>query len=164
MRDPLPDARGRAQLRIAGVGNRWRSDDAAGLAVARRLAGTVPGAEVHEHEGEPTSLIDTWDGADALWLVDAVSSDEAPGTLHRLDASRTGLPAALTRGSTHHVSLAETVELARALGRLPRLTVFFGIEGASFETGESLSPAVEAAVEQAADAIREEVAACTRRR
>ena len=161
MRDPLPDARGRAQLRIVGLGNRWRSDDAAGLAVARRLAGTVPGAEVLEHEGEPTSLLDAWEGADALWLVDAVSSGAAPGTLHRFDLNQAALPATLARGSTHHVSLAETVELARAVGRLPERAVLYGIEGARFETGEALSREVEAAVGEAAEAIREEVRACT---
>ena len=124
----------------------------------------MPGADVYEHEGEPTSLIDTWEDAERLWLVDAVSSNAPPGTVHRLDLTSSELPASFRRRSTHHVSLAETVELARAIGRLPRLTVFFGIEGASFETGESLSPEVEAAVEHTAQVIREEVAACTRPR
>jgi hydrogenase maturation protease len=164
VRDPFSDARGRAQLRIVGVGNRWRSDDAAGLVVARRLAGTVPGAEVYEHEGEPTSLIDTWEGAHALWLVDAVSANAAPGTLHRFDLATSTLPVVLFRGSTHHVSLVETVELARAVGRLPRLAVLYGIEGATFETGDRLSDQVEKAVDRAVRAIREEVEACTSRR
>jgi hydrogenase maturation protease len=71
---------------VLGVGNPWRRDDGAGLAVARLLAGT-PGVEVLEREGEPASLIDAWDGADALWLVDAVSSGAVPGTLHRIDVA-----------------------------------------------------------------------------
>jgi hydrogenase maturation protease len=143
------------------VGNAWRSDDGAGLAVARRLADELHGVDVLEHEGEPTSLIDAWADAEAAWVVDAVASDAAPGTLHRLDASESELPAALFRTSTHHVSLAETVELARALDRLPARIVVYGIEGASFETGDTLSPAVAAAVDRAAESIREEVVACT---
>jgi len=140
-----------------------RSDDAAGLAVARLIQG-IDGAEVLEREGEPTSLIDAWEGARAVWLVDAVSSGAEPGTVHRHDASERELPAALFRTSTHHFGLAEAVELARALGRLPERTVVYGIEGASFRTGETLSPEVETAVVQVADAVREEVAECTRRR
>ena len=162
MRDALPDARGRAPLRVVCVGNRWRSDDAAGLEVARRLEGTLPAAvDLCEREGEPTALIDAWDGAESVWLVDAVSSGADAGTVHRLDASARELPASLFRASTHHVGLAEAVELARALGRLPPRTVVFGIEGGSFDVGDTLTPAVEAAVEQVAELVREEVAACT---
>jgi hydrogenase maturation protease len=133
--------------------------------VARRLQGTLPaGVELSEREGEPTALIDAWEGAAALWLVDAVSSGAEAGTVHRLDASERELPAELFRGSTHHVGLAEAVELARALGRLPRQTVVYGVEGGSFEVGDELTPAVAAAVERVADAVREEVVECMRRR
>jgi hydrogenase maturation protease len=165
VRDTLPDARGRAELRIVCVGNRWRGDDAVGLEVARRLEGTLPaGVELQEREGEPTALIDAWDGAQALWLVDAVSSGVAAGTIHRLDASERELPADVFRTSSHHVGLAETVELARALRRLPPRTVVYGIEGGSFEVGDQLTPAVASAVESAAKAVREEVIECMRRR
>jgi hydrogenase maturation protease len=164
MRDALPDARGRATLKVVCVGNRWRGDDAVGLEVARRLKGALPaGVELSEREGEPTALIDAWDGADALWLVDAVSSGAEAGTIHRLDASELELPAELFRASTHHVGLAEAVELARALGRLPPKTVVYGIEGGDFEVGDELTPAVAAAVERVAEAVREEVAECMKR-
>ena len=146
------------------VGNRWRADDAVALEVAERLPAALPaGVEVAVHEGEPTALIGEWDGVDALWIVDAVSSGAEPGTVHRLDAGEKPVPTELFRGSTHHVSLAETVELARALGRLPARTVVVGIEGASFAVGESLTPAVEAAVDHAVELIAQEVLACTRR-
>ena len=144
------------------VGNPWRCDDAAGLKVASLLRGTLPaGVELLEREGEPTALIDAWEGADVLWLVDAVSSGAEPGTLHRLDASEHELPQDLFRRSTHHVGVAEAVELARVLGRLPGRTIVFGIEGASFAIGDTLTPAVAAAIDQTADAVRAEVTACT---
>jgi hydrogenase maturation protease len=151
---------------VVGVGNPWRSDDAAGLAVARRLQGTLPaGVEVLEREGEPSGLIDAWEGTGRLWLVDAVSAGAPPGTLHRYDVSEEELPAALFRASTtHHLGLAEAIELARALGRLPQHVVFLGIEGSSFEAGNTLTPEVEAAVELVAATIRSEVSACTSRR
>ena len=43
------------------------------------------------------SLIDAWDGAESVWLVDAISSGAAAGTVHRLDASEQALPAELFR-------------------------------------------------------------------
>ena len=145
---------------VIGIGNPWRRDDGAGLAVARLLAGT-PDVVVLEREGEPASLIDAWDGTDALWLVDAVSSGSAPGTVQRIDVAERELPAELFRASTHHLGLAEAVELARALGRLPTRVVFYGIEGGSFGAGEGLSLEVEQAAVEVADAIRKEVEACT---
>ena len=144
------------------MGNPWRRDDAAGLVVARRLRGTLPAeVDVLEREGEPTALIDSWDGADRVWLVDAVSSGAEAGTVHRVDASRDALPAELFRTSTHHVGLAEAVELARALGRLPERIVVYGVEGERFDVGDELTPSVGDAVEQVVRALREEVLACT---
>jgi hydrogenase maturation protease len=148
---------------LIGVGNAWRCDDAAGLAVARLLRGTLPeGVEVLECEGEPSALIDAWEGAQTLWLVDAVSSGAPPGTVRRLDASTGELPAELFRTSTHHLGLAEAVELARALGRLPERTIVYGIEGESFDVGDELTPEVESAVARVAGTLREEVRECTR--
>jgi hydrogenase maturation protease len=152
-------------LRIVGVGNPWRGDDAAGLVVARRLEGTLPpGVAALERAGEPTGLLDAWDGADAVWLVDAVSSGVPAGTVHRLDASEHELPAHLFRTSTHQLGLAEIVELGRALGRLPRQLVVYGVEGGSFEAGARLTPEVELAAGTVARAVREEVELCTRGR
>ena len=143
---------------VVCIGNRLRGDDAVGLEVARRLRGTLPeGVEITEREGEPTALIDAWDGADALWVVDAVSSGSVAGTVHRLEAGERPLPPDPFRASTHHVSLAETVELARVLGRLPARTVIYGIEAASFAIGEPLTPAVAAAAVTVAAAVQTEI-------
>lgn len=141
-------------MRVVGIGNRYRHDDAVGLIVAERVGGTLL-------EGEPVALLDAWEGADAVVVVDAVASGAAPGTVHRLDAVAEPLPPELFAASTHHLGVADAVELARALGRLPKRLVVIGIEGACWEAGEGLSTEVEAAVESAADAVREEVRACT---
>jgi hydrogenase maturation protease len=165
VRDPLPEPGSPAALRVICVGNAFRGDDAAGLEVAKLLRGTLAeGADVLEREGEPTALMDAWDGARAVWLVDAVSSGAPSGTVHRVDAGEHELPAGLFHASTHAFGLAEAVELARALGRLPPHAVVFGIEGSRFEAGEALTPEVAAAVPGVADAIRKEVVESTSRR
>jgi hydrogenase maturation protease len=143
---------------VLGVGNRYRRDDGAGLAVAELLAGRVPEfVDVVECEQEPSRLLEAWDGAEAAVIVDTVRSGAEPGTLHRFDASEEPLPAQVFRGSTHAFGVGEAVELGRALGRLPRRVLVYGVEGAAFEAGEGLTPAVEAAVGPAADAVLEDL-------
>ncbi len=110
-----------------------------------------------ELEGEPVDLIEAWDGVDAVVVADAVASGGEPGEVHRIDAVAGPLPAALAGHSTHALGLAEAVELARALDRLPARLVVYGIEAASFETGAEPSAAVLAAAERVADAVAEEL-------
>jgi hydrogenase maturation protease len=143
---------------VLGVGNRYRRDDGAGLAVTELLARRVPrGVQVVECEQEPSRLLEAWDGADAALIVDTVQSGAEPGTLHRFDASAEPVPAQVFRGSTHAFGVGEAVELGRALGRLPQRVLVYGVEGGRFEAGEGLTPAVEAAVTVAADAVLEDL-------
>ncbi len=108
----------------------------------------------YEHEGEALALLDVWEGAEAVVLVDAIRSGAAPGTIHRVDATATAIPERL-RGSssTHAVGVGEAIELARALGRLPKTVLLFGVEGQRFEAGGGLSGEVEAMVGRLADAV-----------
>lgn len=132
---------------VIGVGNPLRGDDAAGVAVAERLRPRVPvDVAVVACNEEPSRLMEAWEGADAVVLVDTVSSGELPGTLHRFEAGQEAVPARTFRSSTHAIGIADTIELARALGRLPERVRIYGIEAGSFATGTELSPAVEAAV------------------
>ena len=95
---------------------------------------------------EVAGLLDAWAGHDDVLVLDAVASGEPPGTLHRYAAADGPLPAAFSSFSTHGFGLAEAIELARALGKLPRRLTVYGIEGEDFRSGEGLTPAVEAAV------------------
>jgi hydrogenase maturation protease len=159
VRDAFPDAERGARVVVACIGNRFRGDDAAALEVARLLRGRLPGdVEILETEGEPTRLVDVFSGADVAILVDAASSGAGQGTIHRIDLGEQELPRTLFRASTHHFTLADTVSLAQRLGRLPKRTVVYAIEGVRFEAGEGLCPAVAAAAERTAELIRAEVA------
>ena len=149
---------------MIGVGNAFRGDDAAGREVARRVRERAPGElEVVVCELEPTRLIDAWDGAEAAVLVDAVSSGAEPGSVHRFDATSEPLPNREFRSSTHALGIGETIELARAIGRLPARVVVFGVEGESFGSGTGLSPRAAEGVEHAVELVLEETG-CTSRR
>jgi hydrogenase maturation protease len=150
---------------VIGVGNRLRGDDAAGPEVADRVRAEAPGSvDVRICEQEPSRLLDALAGADVALIVDAVATGAAPGTLHRFDASSAPVPSRELRSSTHALGVGESLELARALGRLPRRTVVLGIEGTAFLAGGELSPAVAEGVERAAASVLEEVALCTSER
>jgi hydrogenase maturation protease len=139
---------------VIGVGNRLRGDDAAGVAVAERLREHVPPeVEVIACDEEPSRLMDAWDGADSVVLVDTVSSGAPPGTLHRFDAGDEAVPARTFRSSTHAIGIADTIELARALGKLPRRVRIYGVEAGGFATGSALTPSVEAAVTALVDFV-----------
>lgn len=139
---------------LIGVGNGWRGDDGAGLALARRVRELAPsGVEVREVEGDATALMDVWSGAEHVVVVDAAQSEAAPGTVRRFDAGAAALPVRALRSSTHAFGVSDAVELARALGRLPDRLEVYAIEGASFTAGERLSPAVERAVAELASEL-----------
>jgi hydrogenase maturation protease len=158
--EPTSAGTSKARVVVIGVGNLYRRDDAAGLVVARRVRQEAPAhATVLEHEGEPTALLEAWKDFHAVVLIDAVFSGTEAGTIHRLDAQAGAIPQELFRYSTHAVSVAEAIELARALGRLPPKLVVYGIEGKDFSAGEGLSPEVEGRVDELAERVLRELRA-----
>ncbi len=144
---------------VIGVGNVYGGDDAAGVLAAEQIRDGAPGIDVRICELEPSRLVDAWSGAGTVYVVDAVSSGAPPGTVHRFDAANGRLPTPIFGGtsSTHALGVADAVELARVLGRLPERTVIFGIEGATFDAGAPVTPAVADAAAVVAQAILEEV-------
>jgi hydrogenase maturation protease len=145
---------------VIGIGNPDRGDDAAGLAVARKIReATKPGeVTVRELIGDQLGLLDAWTGATAVYVVDAVSSGGTPGTVYEFDAAD-ALTERFRHRGTHTFSLADVIELARALDRLPRHLAGFGIEGAAFAIGTGLSPQVQAAVEEVTNLLLQEITA-----
>ena len=151
---------GQPGIVIIGVGNEYRSDDGAGIAVARRLRTLFPtGVTILEESGAGAALIEAWQGATWVMLVDAVRSGASPGTIHRLAARAAPQPMGFFHYSTHAFSVTEAVELARSLDQLPAHLVVYGIEGANFAAGVELSPEVERAVEAVVGRLAKEVRA-----
>ena len=131
---------------IIGFGNPDCGDDGAGPMVARLLTGRVA-ARVLERHGDALALLDEWDGAESLLLIDAAAPMGTPGRVHRFDLALAELPRALAGCSTHAFGLAETIALSRRLGTLPARSVVYAIEGTHFAAGTAVSPCVaEAAV------------------
>ena len=103
---------------VIGLGNEYRSDDAAGRAVARKLkASALDEFCVKEESGEGGALIEAWKHADFVVLVDAVDSGALPGTIHRMDARTAVIPSELFHRSTHAFGVSKAIELASSGAR-----------------------------------------------
>ena len=148
---------------VIGIGNEYRGDDAVGIVVARRLRAQLPHEiKIIEAGGEGASLLNAWQGATSVVLLDAVQSGARPGTIHRFDASTKPIPSGFFHYSTHAFSLAEAVELSRALHQLPPHLIVYGIEGSDFAAGVGLSAAVErAAASVISQVVSELPASCS---
>ena len=134
-------------MMVIGIGNEYRHDDAVGLHIARAFKEKdMPHVKVIEHSGEGTNLIESWVGVDKVIICDAMQSNDVPGTFCRFDAYKDELPAAFASFSTHSFSLADAIEMARALGRLPKQLIIYGIVGEDFSAGTGLSKELQAVV------------------
>jgi hydrogenase maturation protease len=151
-------------IRIIGLGNALRGDDAVGLLAARRLSSRV-GERTHVIEAEMAGMeiLDLMTDARVVILIDAVQSGQGPGTIHRLDASAGPIGSRLVSHSTHAMSPADTIELARTLGVLPPIVILYGVEVGDTGAGRSLSPEVARSLDEVVERVwrESEAAACT---
>lgn len=133
-------------MKVIGIGNDLRGDDAVGLEVVRGIHDARTDIDTALHQRDGIGLLELWRGAGAVVLVDAMRSGRPPGTVDRIEVSTVSLPASMSFGSSHAVGVGEAIELARALGELPARVVIYGIEGAQFDLGRGLSDEVAASV------------------
>jgi len=162
----LDDARTESSgtIKIIGVGQSLRGDDAAGLAAVRlwqeKYQANIdrPNLIVELVELPGVGLLGMLEGTRTVILVDAVHNNTKAGMVHlfsddQLDAFTEGA------GSAHGWGVAETLSLGRALmpSAMPEEIFLIGIEAGDLTLGESLSPEVESALPEAANLIEQVV-------
>lgn len=148
----------RHPLRIIGVGNLFRGDDAAGVLAARRLKDLVGDrAEVIEAELAGLDVLDLMADASAVILIDAARSGRPAGTIHRLDASAGPLSGDLFPHSTHVLNAVDALEMGRTLGLLPPQVIVYGVEVGDTTAGNDLSPAVAGVLDQVVERVLREL-------
>jgi hydrogenase maturation protease len=148
-------------LLVLGLGNVIYQDDGAGVvAVVRLLDGYRPGTGVRVLDGGTLglALLPTLEAADAAILVDAIRTEQPPGTLVRLEGEEVA-DAAVERLSVHQVGVSDLLGAARWQGSLPRRLVLLGVVPERLDLGLERSPAVEAALPGLVEAVRRECAA-----
>jgi hydrogenase maturation protease len=138
-----------------------RGDDAVGLMAARRIRQEVGDrVEVIEAEMAGVDLIELMKGAHSVLLIDAARSGQAPGTIHRLDASAGPIGGQIFPRSSHALGMVDALELARAMGVLPATVIVYGVEAGNMEAGQPLSPAVTRALNEVVDRIIQDSESC----
>jgi hydrogenase maturation protease len=141
---------------VAGIGNIFRSDDGFGPEVARQLLSRAlpAGVTVVDYGIRGMHLAyDLLDGYDGLVIVDALPRQGQPGDIVVL---RVG-PEDLGDGEFDAHGMAPVAVLGSLTsmgGELPP-TYVVGCEPADLDEGMGLTPAVEAAVGRAIDAVIE---------
>jgi len=149
-------------MTVIGLGNSAMGDDGIGVEIAeilgrlpRRPGGSLEVINAAEDAVLAGSCVA--EGKDVL-LVDAVDMKSEPGTWRVFSAH--DLPQGLDPAgcSTHALSLAEVIELARALGCADRLRIL-GVQVGDVRPGRFLSRRVRESVPGIVARIREEVEA-----
>lgn len=140
---------------VAGIGNIFLGDDGFGPEVVRHLADEVWPVPVRlvDYGIRGTHLAyDLLDGYDALVLVDAMPSDEEPGTVTVIGVTEEHLPADADLDAHDMNPVAVLVALRKLGGTLPP-TYVVGANPANLEEGIGLSEAMAAAVPRAARTV-----------
>ncbi len=149
-------------IKIIGIGQSLRGDDAAGLEAVRLWQETYQAkvdrpmvqAELAELPG--IGLLDLFEGSAAAILVDAVISGAKPGTIHQLSEEQLEASGSGT-GSAHGWGVAETLSLGCQVcpTAMPNRVIVIGIEAGQCNLGEPLSPAVQSKLHEAATIIEQ---------
>ena len=140
---------------VVCCGRMDRGDDAVGpLCAAALEERRIPARTL---DGETSELLDAWQGAENVIVVDAIQTGTSPpGTLHRLDLLDASFRPEAAGRSSHGLGLAQAIKLGRVLKCLPASLVLVGLEAASFEWAATLSPSVATAMPALVDAVEKE--------
>jgi hydrogenase maturation protease len=142
----------KVRILIAGIGNIFLGDDAFGVEVAKRLAARPLPPEVRVVDfgirgiDLAYALLENYD---QVIMVDAVQRGGKPGTLYTIE------PLLENTGAleTHEMAPAKALAAAKGMGAALTNVVIVGCEPESFGSDDEpqmeLSPAVEAAVDEA---------------
>lgn len=146
---------------IGGIGNVLLGDDGVGPYILRLLESRYRFSDEVELADLGTPALDLTHqivGLRSLILIDSVASDEdAPGTvvLYRKEEIMSVAPG--ERLDPHSPALSECLLTAEMLGASPEHVLLVGIVGETYEPGEPMSTAVRQSVEQAIQAILQEL-------
>jgi hydrogenase maturation protease len=147
----------RMKTLVLGLGNPLLRDDSIGLRVVRELRQHCQddrNIEIGEDYWGGLRLMERMIGYDRVIIVDAILTDQKPGSIHIL--STDDIPTQRS-ASVHDVNLPTALEFGRRAGaQLPESSAItlIGIEAVDVQTfDETLSPALERALPHAVETV-----------
>lgn len=138
---------------VLAIGNTLLADDGVGQRVLQALQAAEalpPGAQALDGGTLSFNLAPVIERSDALLVVDAADLDLPPGSIRCLEGDEMDEILQRPGRSVHEVGLADLLDIARLTGLLPERRALIGIQPAMVDWGDSLTPAVAAAVPRAA--------------
>jgi hydrogenase maturation protease len=150
-----------SDILVLGLGNPMRGDDGVGIRVIQSLAGqTLPdGVEVVDGGTQGLGIVNLMEGRRRVIVIDAANVGKAPGEFvcfAPADACLLGDDQYL---SVHSAGLRDALLLAKVLQVLPDEVVIVGVQPATLDWDDGLSPEVEAAVPRIVGCILDELEA-----
>jgi hydrogenase maturation protease len=141
---------------ILGIGNKFRSDDGAGVAAAERIKKfEIDKFDVKVLDGEGSEIIEAWKGYDNVIVIDAVQKNGSAGKIHEINANEEELQSDFFNYSSHAFGLAEAINVSRVIYKLPKFLIVYGIEGEHFNFDTKLTGKIDKAVNKTAAMIKE---------
>jgi len=144
---------------VLGLGNVLLGDDGLGAAAIARIERDYrvpPGVRLEDGGTLGMALLGLLADSDHVILVDAVRSDDPPGTLVRLDGADVG-DAVRDRLSPHQVGVADLLDAARLIDSYPGSVTLLGLVPETIDLAVERSPAVDRKLDELVAAIVREV-------
>ncbi len=144
---------------IIGVGNLLLRDEGVGVHVAQELhkRGLPSGVEVHDGGVAGIGLLNFFEGASKVLLIDAADMNLDAGVVVRFTPEEVARKMDRPKFSAHEVGVLEVLDLAKALDQCPPEVVIFGIQPKEINWGRDLSPEIQASIPRAVEAVWEEI-------
>ncbi len=154
---PLVDTKTEINILILGIGNLLLSDEGAGIRVIENLMENynIPDTiEVTDGGTMGIELLPWIEGRSHIIIVDAVRSDNPPGSVLRID----NVPAFFRdRISPHQIGISDVLAMATITDGLSAEVILIGIEPESLSGWIDLSETVAAKIETMTDLVIAEI-------
>lgn len=149
---------------VLGVGNTILTDEGVGPWVVERLRALnpeAPGVEWMDGGTLSFSIAASVEDAEYIIVVDATELRAAPGTVKVFVDEEMDQMLGGHGRSIHEVGLMDLMNIARLTERLPKRRALIGIQPGTVDWGTEPTPAVAAAMPEAARAVAELIEAWT---
>jgi hydrogenase maturation protease len=144
---------------IAGIGNLLFTDEGIGVHVIRELSKRKLPEELELVEiGTATfELTSFMEDKDKVIIVDAILSDDPPGTIYRLAPNELSHSKAKYISSLHQFGISEALECTAQMGYKPEV-VIFGITPKDYQSlSAELTPELKVSLQRVVETILKEI-------
>lgn len=148
------------EVLVVGLGNPLMGDEGVGVLLVRRLeaeADHLAGVEFLDAGTGGVALVHAMAGRRRVIFIDCARMEEAPGTMRRFTDAQVRSRKEMPGLSLHEADLMDIIGLARRLGQCPEQVVVFGIQPASVQQREGLSPEIQKRLPGHLERIRQEI-------